>query len=417
MPGPARVGSTITEKILARASGRRVVSPGEDILVRPSVLVMGESVPPFLEQVRVWDPNRIVFVFDHFARANTTGHARVRDFCRKQGIPHLYDVGRHGLTHQVPAEEGFVLPGTVYANTDTMAPTMGALGCVAVPGANDASGIAALGEMWVRVPESIKIDLSGAFFLGTTTRDLFAAIMADLGHTATSCVLEFTGPAIASLSIDSRMALCNGAGVIGAMTAIIGPDDVTLDYVRPRAREPFDPLSSDLSATYRRTVAYDLSRIEPLISAPPSPENAKPLGQLIGIPVDQAYVGSCAGGRLEDLRMAARVLRGRTVHPRVRLIVTPISTRVLADATTEGLIATLLSAGAALTTPGCGACWSGNSSPGLLGPGEVCITSSPENVPGRMGSAESDVYIANPAVVAASALEGKIADPRPYLEG
>lgn len=412
------MGKTIAEKILSRASGSTTVVPGECVVVRPSVLVMGDNpVPSFLRQVKVWDPDRIVFIFDHFARLNTTGHAQVREFCREQGIAHLYDVGRHGLTHQVSAEEGFALPGTVYANSDTMAPTVGALGCLAIPCANDSMGVAALGEMWLRVPESVRIELTGRLALGTTTRDLFAAVMRDIGYSASSCVLEFTGPAIADLSIDSRMALCNGAAVIGAMTAIINPDARTIEYVRPRAREPFDPLTSDADARYARTLHYELSDIEPLVSAPPSPEHVRPLSEVRGVAVDQAYIGSCAGGRIEDLRMAVQVLRGRRPHPRVRLIVTPISTHVFEQAMAEGLIASLTMSGATITMPGCGACWSGNDSPGLLGPGEVCITSSPENVPGRMGSPDSDVYIASPAIVAASALEGKIADPRPYLEG
>jgi 3-isopropylmalate/(R)-2-methylmalate dehydratase large subunit len=294
---------------------------------------------------------------------------------------------------------------------------MGALACAAFTRASEIQNVAVTGETWVLVPETIKVVLRGRLPKTVLGKDIFLRLMQDLQETAASAVLEFTGPGVESISVDNRMAVVNGSHLMGCETMIFPPDRVLLDWLKPRAREAFVPVFSDSDAEYLDTVEYDLSEFTPLISAPPALENVKPLPEVLGTKVDLAFIGSCGSARYEDLALAATVLEGKKVHPRVRLVVTPISSAVLRDTARDGIIATLVEAGAAITTPGCGGCYAGNQSPAVLDAGEVCITSSAENGPGRMGSPEGAIYIGNAAVVAASAIEGQIADPARYLSG
>jgi 3-isopropylmalate/(R)-2-methylmalate dehydratase large subunit len=325
----------------------------------------------------------------------------------------VFDIGEHGLSHQVPAEEGYVLPGTLYLGSDTQSPTMGALGCVAL--AQGSPVAAVLGETWLRVPESIRFHLTGQLPKGITGKDVFMRVMQLAGDALISRAVEYVGPGLDSIGVDFRMTMCNGMPIVGGMVGIINPDAKTLEFVTPRAREPFEVLRSDPDAEYAAEFELNLDDLEPLVGFPPDPSNVHQLSEIEGTNIDQAYIGSCSTGRLDDLALAAEVVRGRKVQPGVRFIVTPISSRVMQDAMKLGILADLAAAGATITTPGCGACYAGNQSPGGLMPGEVCITSSVENVPGRMGSTRASIYIANTAVVAASAVEGKITDPRKYL--
>jgi 3-isopropylmalate/(R)-2-methylmalate dehydratase large subunit len=410
---------TITEKILAKAAGRPSVSPGDYIVARPSVVVFMD----FFSNVKwladnnldVWDADRVIFVFDHLHHAMAQHHAALRQFARERGI-RVFDIGQHGLSHQVPAEAGYVLPGTLYLNADTQAPTMGALGCVALPGVGDTHVVAALGETWLKVPQSVKVDLTGTPPWGITGKEAFMRVMQVAGtENLIGKMVEFSGPGLQSLSVDFRMSLCNGTSTIGALSGIIVPDEKTLAYVTPRAREPFDVVTSDPNAEYAATFTVDLSMIEPLIGFPPDPSNVHPISEIEGLTIDQANIGSCSSARLDDLALAAEVVRERRVAPGVRFIVTPITSIVAAEAARTGILADLLVAGATVTTPGCGGCWAGNQSPALLADGEVCITSSVENVPGRMGSREASIYIAGAAVVAASAVEGRVTNPQRLL--
>jgi 3-isopropylmalate/(R)-2-methylmalate dehydratase large subunit len=420
------VGCNLTEKLLAKAAGHASVAPGDLIVAKPAVVAFNDGSAKYLQwfeknDLRLKDPSRVIFCFDHFFRANIRGgagehHPQVRAFARKQGLPpeNVYDIGRHGLLHQVPAEEGWALPGTLYIGADSQSATMGGMGCFALSAFGEVHVIAAMGEVWLRVPEAIRINLTGQLKPGVLGKDVFLGLMHRLQNVVSGRVLEFTGPGVANLSIDLRMGIANGSAQIGALTMVFPTDRRLIDYVTPRAREPFDMLAADSDASYAASYDFDLSEFDFMIAGPSSIETIRPLAELEGTPVHAAYVGSCSSGRLEDLAVAAKVLEGRTIHPSVRMVVTPISSHVYKEAARLGYISTLLAANATVTIPGCGACYLGCQSPLLLDPGENCITGSVEVYDGRMGSKEARVYAATAGVIAASAIEGCIADPRRY---
>jgi len=412
---------TMTQKILSAASGGEVI-PGDVINAPVSGVAVHDSAPLGLfdtyPDARVWDPSKIVICYDHFSRLNMGPyHERMRGFAREQQIPpqNVFDSSRPGISHQVPAEEGFVLPGTVYAVFDTQGATLGALNCFAFTSLWTTPSVMALGTALLVVPEVIDVELTGQLPPGLTSKDLSFHIHALLGEQLSGRALEFRGSGVATLSVDQRMGVANAANNLGAFTMIFPGDDVLSDYLGPRARLPYEFVSADPGATYAASVTIDLGDVPPLVSGPHDIDNIRALDDVLGLPVAAAFVGSCSAGRLEDLILAAQVLEGRTVDPSVRFVVTPISTEVMREANARGVIASLVAAGAMVTPPGCGACYSGNLSPLLLGDGERCIASSASNAPGRMGSKTAEIYLSNPAVVAASALEGRIADPRPYL--
>jgi 3-isopropylmalate/(R)-2-methylmalate dehydratase large subunit len=414
-------------KILARAAGLARVEVGDAVAARTTLVTLIDSstfIDRFREEgTRVWDPERVIFCFDHIYQpewmptTQAKEHPKIRAFAAEQGIPveNIFDLGRNGISHQIPVEKGYALPGTVSLGIDTQIATMGAVNCFALPLGHGVDPVLLSGDLWMIVPESVRIDLSGALPPGVTGKDLVYQLIRDLGPEVQGCVLEFSGPGIASLSIDARMAICNGSMQIGAMTAIFPADAVLLDYERDRAREPFEPVAPDADARYAATYAIDLSTVERLVAGPHDIEKVRPLSAVAGLEVNAAYIGSCSSGRISDLALAARVLRGRKVHPGVRLVITPISADTQLAAAQSDVLATLLAAGATVTQPGCGACYHSNLSPLKLGDGDRCISSSVETLRGRMGSLESEVLLANAAVVAASAIEGRIADPAPYL--
>ncbi|MET4323947.1 aconitase family protein [Bradyrhizobium sp. RT5a] len=421
------MSKTMTEKLLAKASGKDTVSVGDVVTAKIDVISMTDSVLDnwlIENNLKAWDPRRVVFSFDHFPPRATEANVRwwgdverSREFAQKLGVPreNVYDVGRHGLSHQVPAEEGWVLPGTFYLAVDTQGATMGALNCFAMAGLFSTFPAMATGEIWMVVPESVRIDLTGEIPKGILGKDIYFRLLQDLRGRSDSRVLEFGGPGLQSLPIDVRMSVANGSNHIGAMTSIFEPDQRLIDYLRPRAREPFEPVTADRDAKYVASYTYDLSTFEPLVSGPGDISKIKPLSEVRGTKVQAAYIGSCSGGRMEDLKLAAEVLDGRKISPDVRLVVTPISSNVLRDAAENGVLQTFLRAGATVTSPGCGACHFGNDTPLRLSDGETCITASVENYSGRMGSSKAKIYAANAAVVAASALTGEITDPRGYF--
>ncbi|MCK1757013.1 aconitase [Bradyrhizobium sp. 137] len=421
------MSKTMTEKLLARASGKDAVSVGDVVTAKIDVVSMPDSaVDDWLVEnnLKAWDPKRVVFSFDHFPPRATEANVkwwgdveRSREFAQKIGVPkeNIYDIGRHGLSHQVPAEEGWVLPGTFYLSSDTQGATMGALNCFAMAGIFSTFPALATGEIWMVVPESVRIDLTGEIPKGILGKDIYFRLLQDLRGRADSRVLEFGGPGLQSLPIDVRMGVANGSNHIGAITSVFEPDQRLLEYLKPKAREPFEPVTPDQDAKYVDSYEYDLSTFEPLVSGPGDISRIQPLSEVRGTRVQAAYIGSCSGGRMEDLKLAAEVLDGRKVSPDVRLVVTPISSNVQRDAAENGVLRTLLRAGATVTSPGCGACHFGNDTPLRLADGETCITASVENYAGRMGSTKANIYAANAAVVAASALTGEISDPRGYL--
>jgi 3-isopropylmalate/(R)-2-methylmalate dehydratase large subunit len=420
------MGSTMTEKILSRACGRPVAR-GDFGWAKVHVVSWMDSVHycdwDFFDRngVEPWDPKRVLFSFDHIMYPQhglgVSGLNKLRDWAKRHHVPkeNVFDLGRHGISHQVPAEHGWVLPGTVYIGADTQAPTLGAFNCLALATLAETPYIMATGDTWFKAPPCIRVTFTGTLPRGVLGKDIYLRLLQDLQGKAEGRVIEFAGPGIASMPLDVRLAVANGAPHIGALTMVFPSDSVLLDYLQGRAREPFEPVRADPDAEYEQEFEYDLGAFEPLIAGPDDPTRIGGLGALPRTRVDAAFIGSCSSGRLEDLALAARVLENRNVSADVRLVVTPISTQVMQQAAEAGYLATFLRAGATVTSPGCGACFHGNLSPLRLEDGETCITGSVENWPGRMGSSKASIYLGNAAVVAASAIEGRIADPAKYL--
>ena len=417
----------LAEKILARASGREEVKPGEIVQARVDVAMANEITGPLAIKAfreigvsKVWDSERIVLIQDHQVPADTVKsaelHRIMRRFAEEQSIRFFYDVGLGGVCHQVMVEEGHALPGDLIVGADSHTCTYGALGAFATGiGSTEMAAVFATGEIWLRVPSTIKVNFEGSFREYVTAKDLILYVIGLIGASgATYKAVEFTGSTISRLSIGERMTLCNMTVEMGAKTGLINPDEKTLRYVEKLAKRPFKPLRSDPDADYEKTLEIDVNRLEPMIACPHAVDNVKPVRSVEDVKIDQAFIGSCTNGRIEDLRAAARILRGKRISKGVRMIVTPASRRVYLQALREGLIEIFIEAGALVTNPTCGACFGGHM--GLLAPGEVCISSSNRNFIGRMGSPEAKIYLASPVTVAASALAGRIVDPSEYLE-
>ena len=411
---------TIAEKILARAAGMEAVAPGDYIKAEADTIVMCDLAwllagPPIAElDARVLNPDKVIVAFDHKVPADNTASAEMhrnwREFCAEHGIEKLHDVGDHGISHVLSVERGYARPGTLQVSIDSHANTCGAVGCFAIAIGMDIISDMVLGWNWYSVPESILVELDGELREGTMVRDVAQHVVDQVGdQLGNGRVVEFVGPAVERMSISERMTLCNWSRKIQAVAGLVNPDRKTVEYVAARTEEPFEPLVSDPDAEYAARFAVDVSALEPLVAAPPDPTNTRSLAAVSGTPIQQAFIGSCAGGSLEDLRVAASVLDGRRVHPGVRMIASPGSQRIWEEADREGIIATLSRAGCVVTASTCGACIGGM---GALGDGEVCVSTSTENFPGRMGAPGSLVYLASPLTVAASAVAGELTDSR-----
>ncbi|HVM45785.1 MAG TPA: 3-isopropylmalate dehydratase large subunit [Candidatus Thermoplasmatota archaeon] len=417
----------MSEKILARTSGQRAgaVRAG-DVVTAKVDLVMSHDNAALIGNVfrgipvrTVFDRQKMVMVLDHRSPApdieTASKQKLVREFVREQSIPTFYDM-REGICHQVLPEKGHILPGMHVVGTDSHSCTYGALGAFGYGiGATEMAAVWASGELWVRVPETMRIEVEGALPPGVYAKDVTLDIIRDVrADGADYGAVEYYGSTIDAFGIPERQTLCNMGIEMGAQVAMVPPDATTLAYLAARGRAELPHLvRSDPGARYRETRAYDVSGLEPRVACPHSVDNVHPVGAVAGKTVHQAFLGSCTNGRVEDLREAARVLKGRQVHPDVRLIVTPASRQQLLDAMADGTMATLIEAGAIVGTPGCGPCM--GAAGGILAPGERCISSSNRNFKGRMGSSQAEVYLASPATVAASAIEGMIADPRAYV--
>ncbi|KYH39903.1 MAG: homoaconitate hydratase family protein/3-isopropylmalate dehydratase, large subunit [Candidatus Bathyarchaeota archaeon B26-2] len=410
----------ISEKILAAASGRDEVAPGEVVDAKVDVAMINEITGPLAIEAfreigveRVWDKDRIVMVLDHQVPADSVKsailHKVMREFAEEQGIL-LYDVGLGGVCHQVMLEKGHARPGELVVGADSHTCTYGALGAFATGiGSTEMAAVFATGRIWLRVPHTVLIRVTGRFQRFVTPKDLILLIVGEVGADgAIYKALEFTGPTIEGMSIGGRMTLCNMAVEMGAKTGIINPDKAAVAYVQSRTDKPFALLRSDPDADYEKTM--EVSSLEPQVACPHSVDNVKPVSEVEGTPVDQAFIGSCTNGRIEDLAVAASILKGRRVRKGVRLLVTPASQEVYLESLKLGLLEIFVKAGAYVCNPTCGACFGGHM--GLLAPGETCISSSNRNFVGRMGSPEAMIYLASPATVAASAVVGEITDPR-----
>jgi 3-isopropylmalate/(R)-2-methylmalate dehydratase large subunit len=412
---------TLAEKILAAHTTEETVSPGEFVNVRVDLILANDITAPIAIREfrkigigRVFDPKKIVFVPDHFTPNKDIASAEqaklLRDFAREQGLVY-FEVGQMGIEHVLLPEQGLVLPGDVVIGADSHTCTYGALGAFATGmGSTDIAAAMATGDIWMKVPPTIKMVYSGSLGNWVMGKDLILYTIGDIGvDGALYSAIEFTGEAIDALSIDGRFTMANMAIEAGAKAGIFRVDNKTQLYIKPRAKRPYRVYEADGEADYARVIEYDVSSIEPQVALPHSPANARPVSQVGDIEVDQAVIGSCTNGRIEDLQVTAQVLKGRKVHPRVRCIIIPGSQEVYLDALTRGLIEVFIKAGAAVSTPTCGPCLGGYM--GVLAAGERCISTTNRNFVGRMGHPESEVYLANPAVAAASAVLGRIASP------
>ena len=413
----------ICEKILARASGKKEVSPGEIVEAKVDMAMVNEITGPLAIEAfreigieKVWDNQRIVMVLDHQIPADSVKsaelHKIMRKFAKKQEIQHFYDVGFGGVCHQVMVEKGHVRPGELIVGADSHTCTYGALGAFGTGiGSTEMAAVFATGRIWLKVPETVKISVTGTFQRLVTAKDLILNVIGQIGADgALYKAIEFNGSTIESLSISERMTLCNMAVEAGAKTGIVDPDEKTILYVRNRTSGPFKPLTSDFDAEYEKTIEIDASGLEPQIACPHSVDNVKSASEVEGTPINQAFIGSCTNGRIEDLRLAAEIVKGKKISSDVRFLVTPASQEIYLQALREGLLETFVEAGACVCNPTCGACFGGHM--GLLADGEICISSSNRNFIGRMGSPKAKIYLASPATVAASAIKGEITDPR-----
>jgi 3-isopropylmalate/(R)-2-methylmalate dehydratase large subunit len=412
------------EKIMARAAGQAEVRAGE--IVNCTVDVAGindlylQTLRSFFEVggTKVHSPEKVWVFLDHYAPASSVMQAEnqreFRRFCRDQGIEMLMDVDQ-GVCHQVLVDKGCACPGELIVITDSHTTTHGAFGAFGTGvGATDMAIILATGKLWFRVPEIIRIHLEGRIPGGVYAKDIILHVIGKLGADyAVYKGVEFTGPVLAQLTISERMALCNMTTEMGAKTCYIQPDDVALEFLKRQAARPYEVFYTDAGYAYAAEHSFDVSALRPQVAAPSSVDNVFDLQSAAGTPVDQAYLGSCTGGRFDDLAVAAIILKGKKIHPRTRLIVVPASKGEFLRAMQSGVAQDLVEAGATFVTPGCAACLGTHE--GMLAAEEVCIASTNRNFPGRMGHAKAKIYLGSPAAVAAAALEGEIVDPTPYL--
>ncbi len=415
---------TISEKILARASGKKRVSPGEIVEANVDMTMVHDLTGPLtidslaeMGVKKVWDPSKIAIVFDHQVPASSldaaNNHLMLRKFAAEQKIKHFFDVFE-GVCHEVIPEQGLALPGTLVAGADSHTVTYGALGCFSTGvGSTDMAAIWATGKLWFRVPESMKLVTNGKLKAPLMSKDLILYMIGDVAvDGATYRAVEFTGQAVKEMSVDGRMTMCNMSVEMGAKAGIVEADQLTINYLRGRTTKHVGPFASDKDASYVETREYDVDKMEPQVACPHSVDNVKPVSEVVGKEVDQAFLGSCTNGRIEDFEIAAKILKGKKVSRRTRLIVIPASVEVYHEILKRGYLSTFVDAGALVESPSCGACMGAHV--GVIGPGEACISSSNRNFRGRQGSPDSEVYLGSPATVAASALAGKIVDARDY---
>ncbi len=413
---------TITEKLLARAAGRERVRPGDFVNCRLDLVLANDITAPLaieafreMGATRVFDPGRIALVADHSTPNKDIKSAMqtklMRDFAREQWVVHYYEACDGGIEHIILPDKGVVLPGEVVIGADSHTCTYGALGAFATGvGSTDAGAGMALGECWFRVPESMKLVFRGQRRRWVTGKDLILFTIGQVGvDGARYLAMEFAGPVIETLPMADRFTMCNMAIEAGGKSGIIAPDATTREWVQPRATREYTALTSDPTAEYASVFEWDAGDIEPQVSFPHLPENARPLSEVGEVVIDQAVIGACTNGRLEDLEAAAEVLRGRHVARGMRCLIIPGSQQIHLEATRRGLVEAFLEAGCLVSTPTCGPCLGGHM--GILAQDERAVATTNRNFVGRMGHPESEVYLASPYVAAASAIAGKIVGP------
>ncbi|OGO19383.1 MAG: 3-isopropylmalate dehydratase large subunit [Chloroflexi bacterium RBG_16_48_8] len=415
------MGQTFVEKVLAKKAGLDRAGPGQIVEVAPDVALSHDNAASIYSTFqkmggkRVVDPKMIVIILDHATPAPTTKHAEnhriVRELVKEQSIDHFYDVGR-GVCHQVLVEEGLALPGELVLGSDSHTPHAGVMGgCGVGIGRGEMASIWALGTLWLRVPETLKITVNGCLPKGVTSKDLALKLIGDLGADgALYMSVELHGEGIETLTISERAVLPNMMAEMGAKCSYIPPDQKTFDYLKGRAKRAYKPVYPDPDAEYIRIAEFDASSMEPMVACPHTVDHVRPLSEVAGTPINQAFLGTCTNGRLEDLKAAAQVIKGRQVAKGIRFIVIPASSEIYLKALQAGYIQAFIEAGAVVESPGCGPCMGNHM--GVPAIGEVSISTANRNFKGRMGTKESEIYLANPVVVAASAVAGEIIHPK-----
>ncbi|RKY23813.1 MAG: 3-isopropylmalate dehydratase large subunit [Planctomycetota bacterium] len=417
---------TITEKILARAAGKKTVKPGELINAKIDIIMCHDvTTPPAISMLiekginKVFDSEKIVVTPDHFQPAKDIKsaelHKRLDEWAKRHNIKHYYKIGRAGVCHALLPEQGHIRPGEVIVGGDSHTCTYGAFAAFSTGiGSTDLAAAIATGQLWFKVPASIKFVLNGSLGLGVYSKDVILTVIARTGvDGALYKAMEFAGPALAEMSMEARMTITNMAIEAGAKNGIIGFDDVTKQYLDEHLKDKkqYAVFESDNDATYDKIEQFDCSKIEPMVALPHLPSGGVPIADCAGKKMDQAYIGSCTNGRIEDLRIAAKILKGKTVA--IRTLIVPATPSIWKQANDEGLFDIFYEAGCVIAAPTCGACLGGFM--GVLAAGEKCISTTNRNFVGRMGSPKSEVYLASPATAAASAITGKLEDPRKYM--
>lgn len=418
------MGSTLVEKILAKASGKQVVCPGEIVQAEIDLAMMHDTTGPqavaALTEIGdpgVWDKDKVMVILDHLVPAPHSNAAQLqktmRDFAQREQITNYYDINA-GVCHQVLVEKGHVQPGQIIVGTDSHTCTAGAMGALAMGiGSTEMAAVLATGKLWFRVPTSIKVEVTGDLPQAVSAKDLILHIIGRLGvEGANYKAVEFTGSTISKLSVGERMTLCNMVIEMGGKAGMVAADSVTLQYLAERGITQVRAVIPDEDANYESVLKIEAAELRPVIAYPFSVDYVLPVDDAEKININQALLGTCTNGRLSDLQEAAAIIRGKRIHAGVRLLVVPASWEVYRAAMLDGTLDVFIQAGAVIVNPGCGPCCGGHE--GLIAPGEVCISTSNRNFVGRMGK-DGKVYLASPAVVAASALTGKITDPRELL--
>ena len=414
----AAMGQTLIEKIIARASGKKAVSTGEIVFASPHRILSHDNsaaIIKIFEKIgakKVWDPERIFIALDHAVpppdERKALNHKIIREFVRKQGIRHFFDCGV-GICHQVLPEYGHVVPGVIILGSDSRTTTHGALGAAGIPiGRTETASVWAIGETWLKVPETVKIVLEGTLKQGVFAKDAILYVIGQIGADGANYkAVEFYGSIVEKMSISERMTICNLSAEMGAKTGMVPFDEVTQERLKRRIKEPYDPVYADSDAEYEQVLEYDLSDLEPQVACPHKVDNVHSVKNLKKTKIDVAFLGTCTNGRLDDLKIASEIINGKKIAPGIRMLVYPASRLVLQAALKMGYIEKLVDAGAELAVPSCGPCLGAYG--GILAPGETCISSANRNFKGRMGCKEDTrIYLASPATVAASAVAGYI---------
>ena len=416
------MGQTFSEKVLG-AKAEKLAKAGDIVTVSPDYILSHDNSAAIIKEFRklaiakVKCVDKIVIVLDHVVPASSEKYAQnhkdIREFVLEQNIPHFFDV-EHGICHQVFSENGFALPGKLIVGADSHTPSYGAFGAFSAGiGRSEAASVWATDEIWLRVPETIRIEMSGKLPAMVFAKDVILKIIGEEGaDRANYKAVEFAGPAARDLSLASRLVMANMAAEMGAKNGYFFPDEKTLIWLKDKARGDFDVIVSDPDAAYEAILTYDISSIVPQVACPHTVDNVCAVTEVEGISFHQAIIGTCTNGRIEDLKVAAQILKGKKIHSGIRVLVIPASRKEYLQAIRDGDLEILVDAGCLVLNPGCGPCLGAHQ--GVLAPGEVAISTANRNFRGRMGSRDSAIYLASPATVAASALEGRIADPRKY---